>query len=78
MCHVYVTECFNNKNVYKYAKHTDSPVKKKFRMQLSVKKVMLINFRGMGGHRNIDLFAKGAIVINISYCQLFKAIFTLI
>ena len=39
-------------------KHTDSPVKKKFPVHRSVKKVMLIVFYDMEGPITINLFEK--------------------
>ena len=51
-------------------KCTDSQVKKKFREQYSVKKVMLTVFWDMKGLITIDFLEKVATVNNASYCKL--------
>ena len=51
-------------------KYTDTPGKKKFQVQQSLKKVMLTVFWYMKGPIDIDFLEKGATVKSISYCQL--------
>ena len=51
-------------------KLTDSPVKKKFQVQLLIKKVMLTDFWDIKGLITIDFLEKGATVKSASYCQL--------
>ena len=51
-------------------KHTDSPVKKKFQTQQSIKNIMLTVFRDIKGHIIIDFVEKGATVNSASYCLL--------
>ena len=53
-------------------KHTDFQVKKKFCMQLSIKKVMLTEFWDIKRPITIHFLEKSAIVNNISYCQLIR------
>ena len=48
-------------------KHTDSPVKKKFRARRSVKNVMCIVFRNMKGPITINFLEKGPTVNSASY-----------
>ena len=47
----------------------DSPVKKLFQSQLSVKKVMLAVFKDMKGHISMDFLEKGTTINNASYCR---------
>ena len=53
-------------------KHIDSPAKKKFRIQHSVKKVMLTVFCDMKGTITIDFLEKDTTVNSTSYCQLLR------
>ena len=54
-------------------KQINSPVKKKFLAQQSIKKVMLTVFLDMKGPITFNLFQKKGLVINSgSYCQLWK------
>ena len=55
-------------------KHSDSPVKKMFRVQQSVKEVTLTVFWAMKGLISIDFLVKGATVKSSSYCQFTKFI----
>ena len=85
MYDVYREACFIQKNVYKWAKHEfatmskrksmewthiDFLVKKRFWMQLSVKKVMLTVFLDLKEPTTIDFLEKAATVNNAFYCQL--------
>ena len=55
-------------------KHANSPVKKKFQAQQSVKKVMLALFRNMEGPIIIDFLEKVITVTSASHCQLLSPI----
>ena len=77
--HVYREACFSKKKLYKQAKYgfaiinlsqRECLLKKKFWMQWSVKKVMLIVFWDI----TVDFLEKGATVNSASYCQLLKQI----
>ena len=73
MCDVYRETCFSQRNLYKLAchnnlklkrqsivwKHNNSPVKKKFQVQQSVKKVMLSVFWNRKEPIPIDFFENG-------------------
>ena len=53
-------------------KYADSPAKKKFQVQQSVKKIMLRVFQDMKGTITIDSLEKGSTVNSASYYQLLK------
>ena len=53
-------------------KHTDSPLKKIFHVQQSVKKVMLTVFLDMRDPITIDFLEKGETVNSASYCWLLR------
>ena len=53
-------------------KHTNSPAKKKFRAQQSMKKVMQTVFLDMKGPIATDFFEKGAVAHSASNSKLFK------
>lgn len=55
-------------------KHTASPVKKKFRAQRSVKKVMLTVFWDVKGPITISFLEKGTTVNSENYCQLLQQV----
>ena len=58
-------------------KHTDSPVKKRFLVQQSVKKVMPTVFWKIKRFMTIDFIKKRVIVNSDSSCQLYRQYFTL-